>query len=303
MTALTTASTTPALYRPASLDDAIERLATSDLDAVPIAGATWVMRSPARGEPFRGEYVSLARIEELGRIDDDGTNLTIGAAVTHARLAAALAGHPGLDVLRQAAAKSANPSVRRQATVGGNLCTTGFAAADLVPALLSLSAVAVVRGPAGETRMPLTRFLATRGAAPPATVLSHVSVPLAPVVSAHVRLTMRRAGDYPVVIVSATAAVDDAGVVESATVAVGSVEPVARLWPEMAAALVGRRLDADAAVLAAREHAGSFQARESVEVDGWYRAQVLPAVVGRAVRALERSGRAGREDRGEAGRA
>lgn len=289
-----TVPTAPGLYQPTSLDDAVERLAVAGPDAAPIAGATWIMRSPSRGEPFHREYVSLARIEELRRIDDDGTALTIGAAVTHARLAQALTGYPALEALRQAAAASANPSVRRQATVGGNLCTRDFAAADLAPALLSLSARVVLAGPAGITTAPLSTFLTTRDSQPPGTVLAHVSVPLAPVVSAHARLTLRRAGDYPVAIVSVAATLDQAGVVESATVAVGSVEPVARLWPELAAAMTGRPLDADEAVRTARELAGAFTPRSSVEADGWYRLQVLPTVVGRAVRALEPHGKAGR---------
>ncbi len=66
--------------------------------------------------------------------------VSFGASVTHAALAKAIAGLPGLEGLAAAATGAANPAIRRVATVGGNLCALDFAAADLVPTLLALDA-------------------------------------------------------------------------------------------------------------------------------------------------------------------
>jgi carbon-monoxide dehydrogenase medium subunit len=110
-------------------------------------------------------------------------------------------------------------------------------------------------------------------------LLSRVIVPRAGRVSAHARLPLRRAGDYPVAIVSASLERQSDGAVASARIAVGSVEAVARRWFALERTLAGRPLDPEAAAEAARERIGGFQGRDGVEAPGWYRTQVLPNLV------------------------
>ena len=75
---------------------AAARDALSDYGAAgsPLAGGTWIMRSPIRHAPLRPHYVAIGRIAELTAIRIDSDAVEIGAAVTHAALAAALAGMP-----------------------------------------------------------------------------------------------------------------------------------------------------------------------------------------------------------------
>ena len=70
--------------------------------------------------------------------------------------------------------------------------------------------------------------------------------------------------------------------VEAARIAVGSVEPIARRWERLEAALVGRPLDPAQAAAVAGELAEDFTGRDSVDVPAWYRIQVLPSLVRRA---------------------
>ena len=91
--------------------------------------------------------------------------------------------------------------------------------------------------------------------------------------------------DYPVAIVSIAATVGADGLVSSARVAVGSVEPVARRWQRLEAALIGRPLDPAQAAEAATGLADEFTARDSVELPAWYRVSVLPSLVRRAAAA------------------
>lgn len=271
------------LHMAASLADAVAALAERAGEGAPLAGATWIMRAPLRREPAASAYVGIARIPELRRIDIDDRSVAIGACVSHAQLAAALAPHAECRALAQAAGHSANPAIRRMATVGGNLSTSAFAAADLVPALLCLDAeVELQIGGTGE-RMALQRFLAHRTSLEPGWLLNRVIVPRRPRRSAHVRLPLRRAGDYPVAIVSL--AVEDEGAV---SVAIGSVEPVARRWPALEAALKGDALDPVRAAARAADHLDGFNGRAGIEAPGWYRVEVLPVLVGRAVAALGR---------------
>jgi carbon-monoxide dehydrogenase medium subunit len=275
------------LYLPSSLEDALRALATGGGAVVPLAGATWAMRARLRGEPLAAGYVALSGLDELRAVAvaADGS-LTIGACVTHARLGAATADQPHLQVLHDAATRSANAAVREMATVGGNLGATGFAAADLVPALLCLGAEVELARPDGTERVSLERFLQLRPDLAPGTVVARVHVPAGRLRTAHARLPLRVAGDYPVAVVSVALGLAGDGVVEHASVAVGSVEPVARRWPELEAQLVGRPLDAEAAAKAAKALAGSFEGRDGVEAPGWYRVSVVPTLVRRAVTAV-----------------
>ncbi|WP_033294938.1 FAD binding domain-containing protein [Amycolatopsis jejuensis] len=253
----------PELHRPGSLPEALALI--SD-DCPPLAGATWLMRRPLR----HAGYVSVGPLlRGSGRRRDART---FGAGLTHTELAAATRDDPDLRVLHQAAAHSANPGVRQRATLGGNLCTRGFPAADLVPALLCLDARVVLNG----SELPLADFLAER----PPGLLTEVVVPNGNRLSGHARLPLRRAGDYPVAIVSVALTVDD-GIVRDARVAVGSVEPVARRWSEVEAQLVGQPVDPAAAVEAAR--GCRLRGRDGVDAPGWYRERVLPVLLGRAV--------------------
>jgi carbon-monoxide dehydrogenase medium subunit len=273
------------LHRPVTVAEAVDLLA--DGSASVLAGGSWVMRGEIRGDGFADAYVLVSGLPELLELRRTDDALVIGAAVTHAQLARFLAGDPHLAGLSAAARTSANPAIRRVATVGGNLATIDFAAADLVPALLALSARVTLVDAAGERHLALADYLASRPDAAPGALLTQVTVPVTPGLTVHERLTMRVAGDYPVAIVDAHVRLDADGLVDEATIAVGSVEPVARLWPSLSSRLVGAPLDAGVAEATARELAGELRGRDGVEAQGWYRLQVLPTLVGRAFYTLQ----------------
>lgn len=272
---------------PTTVDEALATLSVHEGRASIMAGATWLMRSPLRGEDLPASIVSISGIAELGRIDIDEEWLTIGTRVTHAALASALAGISEFWGLAEAAGKSANPAIRAVATVGGNLCTMAFSAADLAPALLCLDAEIEYRSIEGTSTMPLEAFLHLRTVLPPG-LLTEVRVRRGGFRSAHMRLPLRKAGDYPVAIVSATASSDDRAGFQGIRIAVGSVEAVARRWPALEAEIEGRAMTAAEIGVAAADLSSAFSGRDGIEAPGWYRVQVLPALVRRAFEDLER---------------
>lgn len=278
--------TAPSVAMPTSLTEALGALADHGPGAVPLAGGTWIMRSPLRREGFAPAYVGLSRVAELGKINVTPDTIEIGAAVTHARLAEALEGLPDVAALAFAAGNSANPAIRNVATLGGNLCARGFAAADLVPALLCLDALVEIVGASATNRVGLADFLMRRDRLLQGSVLTRMILPRCGRPSAHARLPLRKAGDYPVAIVSMAAGIDGSGRIETSRIAVGSVEPVARRWTALEDALAGQPLDPARASDIARSLTTGFSGREAVEAPGWYRVQVLPTLVGRAVAAL-----------------
>ncbi|HEX7922384.1 MAG TPA: FAD binding domain-containing protein [Bradyrhizobium sp.] len=270
------------IYVAPSLAAARDALSKYGAAGAPLAGGTWIMRSPIRHEPLRTHYVAIGRIAELTAIRIGSDAIEIGAAVTHAALAKALADLPEYAGLTAAAGGSANPAIRAMATIGGNLATSEFAAADCVPALLCLDADVEIFGRDGRERIGLADFLAVRSTLAPGRLVTRIIVPRAERKTAHARLPLRRAGDYPVAIVSLSVSVDAANRVQAARIAVGSVEPSARRWPRLEAALIGRPLDAAAAARRAAELANEFVGRDSVDAPAWYRVSVLPGLVRRA---------------------
>jgi aerobic carbon-monoxide dehydrogenase medium subunit len=269
---------------PASLAEAVA--AITERDATPFAGATWILRAPIRGEPLGGSYVAVSGLAELRAIETEGPEIAVGAAVTHASLGTALGGIADCGALVQAASGAANPAIREVATLGGNLCAASFAPSDLAPALLALDAQVEISRVSGVERHSIEAFLAARTSLPPGWLLTRVLLPRAGRVSAHARLPLRRAGDYPVAIVSVSMVRLPDGAVSSVRIAVGSVEPVARRWLALERILEGQPLDPDVAAEAARERTNDFLGRDSVESPGWYRTQVLPKLVRAAMRGV-----------------
>jgi carbon-monoxide dehydrogenase medium subunit len=276
------------IYVARSLAAALEALGECGSAGAPFAGGTWIMRSPIRHQPFKSRYVAIGRIPELAAITINTDTVEIGAAVTHTALAAALADMPEFNVLVTAAGRSANPAVRAMATIGGNLSTSDFAAADCVPALLCLDAEIEIAGRGDRELVRLDRFLEIRSTIEPGRLVTRIILPRSDRKSAHARLPLRKSGDYPVAIVSLAMSFDAAARVQSARIAIGSVEPVARRWERLEAALLGRPLDPMRAAEVAAELAGEFAGRDGVDAPAWYRISVLPSLVRRAaVAALE----------------
>ena len=274
----------PDLVRPSSLEEAIGELERLGEDGAPLAGCTWVMRAPSRGERLKRVYVSLRDLDALLGVAV-GESTVIGARVTHAELGR-LAGDGPLGSLREAAQRSANRAVRNVATVGGNLCSAPFPASDLVPALLASEATVQIEGSSGTTSVDLADFLESRGARPAPELVTAIRVPCPPGRrSWYERLTVRGSSEYPIAGVAVSVDLDD-GAVTAARVAVGAVEHVARRVPEAESVLTGRPLHPAAGEEAGRAAAALMSGRDAVDAPGWYRLAVLPALARRAVASL-----------------
>lgn len=268
------------MVRPQTVDAALEYLGQPG--AAIVAGATWLMRAGLRHEDIPQHWVALDAIDALHRLEVSPAMVTLGALVTHDRLATGLPDDPALHALVVAAGAAANPGVRRIATLGGNLCATGFAAADLVPALLALDATVGIATPKGPQQIGAEAFVQRR-TQPGAWLMTAVRVARVGGRSAHIRLPMRKAGDYPVAIVSLWLELDGDDRIADCRLAVGAVEGVARRWHRAEALAKGQRADPATIEHLAQQHLDDFTPRTGLDAPGWYRLQVLPALVRRAV--------------------
>ncbi len=240
-----------------------------------------MMRSAVRHELLAARYLALSRVVSMREIGVTSDEVSIGAMATHAQIANAVAHHDDLAGLFQAANTSANPGVRRLATIGGNICTKGFAAADLVPALLALNADVEVIQDGCTKRQPLAEFIGERHGGKSA-LLTRVVITRKGGVAAHARLTMRAAGDYPVAIAS----VWQSDGQSEARVAIGSVEMSARRWLAFEEALE-MGTDAAGAEQLAKQLLHTVAGRDAVDAKGSYRVRVLPSLIRRAFAACK----------------
>jgi carbon-monoxide dehydrogenase medium subunit len=267
------------IHEPATVEESVRLLAQLGGEGGPLAGGTWVMREPTRPGP----YVALRAVAELRGVRASDGEVRIGAMTTHAEIAA-LEGHgPALAGLVEAARRSAFPAVRNVATLGGNLAAP-FPEADLVPPLLAAGATLELASAAGASEVSVEDWAAGERPAGALIVAARVPVP-AGRHAAFERLTVRATAEYSLVSVAVSADLDG-GAIAEARVAVGAAEPAPRRVPEAEAALAGRAPDAaagEAAGAAARE---ALAARDGLDAPGWYRLEVLPALLGRALDGL-----------------
>ena len=124
-----------------------------------IAGGTIAVPDMTYGRLAPTRALLLARAG-LDTIERDGTSVVVGAGLPVARLAELADDVPALA---ECALNVADPEIRAQATVGGNLCAAQGADAprgDLQGPLLALGAVVRSVGADGERSEPLDEFLA-----------------------------------------------------------------------------------------------------------------------------------------------
>ena len=235
-------------YRPESFEEAFDLLMTPDKAVFPMAGATDLIPM-TRDDNWQPDIVvdikALRGLRKIELVDSDlcdalgvGKCLYVGAAVRMNELMRSERVHRSWGLLAQGAASMGNEQVRNRATLGGNLCTAS-PAADAAPALLTLEALALIRGPRGERSVPIADFFQ----GPRKTVLRTgellvgLLVPPPPVGSAatYIKLSRRKAADLSIVGVACLAYPHDGGF--RWRMALGAVAPTPVRVPEAEAVL------------------------------------------------------------------
>ena len=206
---------------PTTLDEALDVLARWDGRARVLAGGMSLLPAMHLGAETPEAVVSLGRIDELTRVDDDGAHLRIGARVTQRTLATDPRIEARCPVLARAARGLADVQVRNRGTLGGSLANA-HPGAEAATVLSAVGADVVVRGPDGERTVPGADLVlgAGRTALGPAEILTAVLVPHTPdgARAAYLRFS-RVQGNYSTV--NAAALVD----ADAVRVALGGATP------------------------------------------------------------------------------
>ncbi len=111
-----------AFVEPTSLDEVIRLLAAGQSQARLIAGGSDLLGELKDEVVSYERLVSLAGVEELRHIQEEGGGLRLGALVTVAQLEYDPRLQGPYRILAEAARSVATPEIRTQGTLGGNLC-------------------------------------------------------------------------------------------------------------------------------------------------------------------------------------
>lgn len=196
--------------------------------------------------------VDLKHLAGMRDIVPEDGGFRIGAAVA----GAVLNEHAGVKTLWPGVVEAmdliGSTQVQGRATMAGNLCN-GSPAGDSVPAMVAAGAVARLHGPDGARDVPVVEIPVAPGKTSLAKgeFITSIYLPARPerAGDAYLRFIPRTEMDIAVSSAAVSLALDAAGTVTAARVALGAVAPTVRLVPDAGAALVGTTLD-DAAIAA-----------------------------------------------------
>jgi carbon-monoxide dehydrogenase medium subunit len=248
---------------PSSADEAIAAFGDGSGVTV-VAGGTIVMPELVAGRLRPKSALLLTRAGLDGITRKDGT-VTIGAATPVSAL------EDGDEPLATAARHVADLEVRAQATVGGNLCAEASADAprgDLQAALIALDASVRSGGKGGERTEPVEDFLAASAGR----LVLDISYEEAPRQTGYASAWRPHAHHYTIL---AVAAARRNGKLRVAATGLGS----------RAVRLTGVEQSGNAAGAL-----DGVEPRDDALASAWYRAQLLPRLVERALASLEESG-------------
>ncbi len=152
-----------AYQAPTSIAKAVALLAGQGERARPLAGGTDLLVQWRHGQLDLDLVIDVKRIPELTRISfDAGRGLTVGAAVSCARLCE----HPDVQAfypgLIDAASIIGGPAIRERATFGGNLCNAA-PSGDAISAMIVLGTTCTIAGPRGTRTVPVETFCTAPG--------------------------------------------------------------------------------------------------------------------------------------------
>lgn len=278
---------------PGSIAQALELLAAHD-EAKLVAGGQSLFVFLRQGLLQPELLIGLKQIPELRRIElalDGG--LHIGAMVTqyalqHSPLIAAHA-----PMLAEAAAHIASPPIRRQGTIGGNLCHAD-PTSDPPPALIALGAEVEIASQDGLRRMPVEDLFVDymETVLQPGDLLTSVHLP-APAPRSGAAYLKHRVRGVDTALVSAAVAVtlaDDLRTIVAARIGMSGVGVTPLRARQAEAALLGAEATAGTIAIAAEAAAAECEPLADTEGSEWYRREMVAVFVRRATeRALARA--------------
>jgi carbon-monoxide dehydrogenase medium subunit len=232
------------LALPESLDDCLRLLAQRGPETKLLAGGTDLLPQMKNSVVMPKRVIDLSGVARVKILECDAKGLRIGAAVPARQVEQDRRVCEGYAAVAESAALLGSVQVRNLATVGGNICNAA-PSADMAPPLVALEAQAVIAGPKGERRVPLSDFFTgvRKTVVGPDELLVEIFVPAPGPHSggSYIRHTPRRELDIAVVGVASQVTMAN-GVCAKARISLAAVAPTPVRATAAEAALEGKPL-------------------------------------------------------------
>ena len=274
-------------FAPTSIEQAISLLSEYGEKSRIIAGGTDLLAQMKKEIVLPDVLINVKGIRDLDYIDCDETDgLRIGALTTIASIENSSLIRSKFSILAQAASMLGSPTIRNQATIGGNLCNAA-PSADTAPALMVLGAKVKIAGVEGEKTVPIKDFFTSPGQTviKNGEMLTEIQIPTLPLQhgEAYVKETRRRGADLAVVGVAALV-IMESDILRDVKIALGAVAPTPIRAKKAEEILKGKKLGdkllEEASQAASRESSPIDDARGSAD----YRRKLIIVLTKRAVK-------------------
>ena len=271
-------------HSPQSLDEALSLLKQHGGDAKILAGGQSLIPAMRFRLAVPAILIDINRLDDLRYVEERGDHLAIGAMTREHSLEDSSAVRSSYALLYDTAVVIADPLVRNQATVGGNIAHAD-PANDHPATMLAYGATVVVKGPNGERIIGIDDFFTGlfETAMTDDEILTEIRIPkpAAHTGGAYTKLE-RKVGDYAI----SAAAVQlrlDGDTVAAARIGLTNVSPVPMRAKAAEAELVGKSISD--AVMEAAGKAAAAECDPSPDLRGGvdYKRDVTRVMVKRSI--------------------
>lgn len=279
-------------FAPRALNEAVSLLQQLGPDAKILSGGQSLipmMKLRLASPPY---IVDINRIPDLNYVSEANGSLRIGALVRESDLEISPLVGSGYRLLADTTKVIADPLVRNQATVCGNLAH-GDPANDHPATMLALEATIVALSPRGEREISIRDFFTGlfSTALQPDEILKEIRVPTPPPLSGGAYLKMeRKVGDYATAGVAVQITLDEAGVCQRAGVGLTNVSFIPLKAAKVEDFLKGKPLDAAAIKQASEIAAAESQPMDDIRGSADYKRDLVRVLTARALKqAIDRA--------------
>ncbi|MCM2295880.1 FAD binding domain-containing protein [Rhodoferax sp.] len=277
--------------RPSSLEEALQQLAAGGDHAKVIAGGQSLGPMLNMRLAMPSALIDLNDLTELAYIREGGAFLSIGALTRHEQIAGSALVQSRCPLLGQAAKTIGHYAIRQRGTLGGSLAHADPAAQFPLIAM-TLGAEIEIARQGGSRRVPTQAFFqsAMTTALAPDEIIRCVHFPtLSGNEGTSFELFNRRHGDYAIVAVAATVALQDERVVR-VRLGLSGVSAIPRSCDDTVRPLLGQLANAAWAADVARVVRAAVAPEDDAGVTAVYRKELTEKLVQQALeRALGRA--------------
>jgi carbon-monoxide dehydrogenase medium subunit len=284
------------LHRPASLDEALDNLATVGEDGKVLAGGQSLIPMLNMRLASPPHLVDINKVPGLDGIEARAEGVSVGALVRHADVEASAQVARSVPLLRQALRLVAHPVIRNRGTSVGSLAHAD-PSGELTAVLALLDGEVRLASKGSARSVPAADFFVgpMESCIQPGELAVSAWFPALPARSGTAfHEVARRHGDYAMCGVAAAVTLDDELTISRARVSYVSMTPTPSVH-DITDAVVGQRYDEANWQLAASLAGEGLEPEADIHASGTYRRRIGLALTARALQGAAQSAASGAE--------